>query len=82
MLHIAKAMYKFSSQQEGVDFLRELGFIVGRHGTFNHIYSAESPGLERDIAFVAQNGEMCRVDDDKPELKKYHDIIESTVRGL
>jgi len=63
-------MYGFSSQGEGVQFLRNLCYDVGRgtHG-MNHLFTAWAPGSKLDIAFVTVSGELCFIDEEKrPEL--------------
>ena len=68
--------YPFKTQEEGVEFLKALGLDIAReeHG-MKHTFTGETPE-GRIYVSVARNGEICRVDEGKPELKKYHDLIE------
>jgi hypothetical protein len=68
--------YKFNTQEEGVEFLKRLGFDVSLD---SHIYIAQPKDLPRHISFVASNGEMCLVDEGASELKKYHDTIKENL---
>jgi len=76
-------MYGFSSQKEGVTFLRDLGYDVGRgtHG-MNHIFTAWAPGSKLDIAFVAVNGELCLIDEEKrPEFGGEFEKIKAALKN-
>jgi hypothetical protein len=74
--------YLFEAQEDGVEFLKGIdGLDVSRHG-LNHLYTAEPFDFPRTVAFVATNGEMCLVDEGKPELKKYHDKIKEGLQRL